>query len=321
MWDMLTSAEGEPGVTPSISSTSGVHSKGVVETDLIIDKVCIRYRYDAPECAAEYQQLQAFKYSALDGSLGKPGKVWTSKAALTAINIPLGQKSGLLVKYGYAQKRHWSWIQFNPSKLSGEELAFVSACLSMLFAHGATTLLAKGRLARLDVAIDAQYAQWAQVLILDARLRSSCHAYTHNGSTYLGAKHGKKVINAYDKAKEQFDKTGLVHSNPWLRIESRLRDPNRWAFGEIDTVDNPFLSLLVLDREAVLAAGDPALQGLQAAIHAGVPIDQVFWQLPPPIRKDVWTALQACQAHWWDPQALWTGYPAKLDWIHTLAGG
>lgn len=297
---------------------------GMVETDLVIDKVCIRYRYDgSPQCVDEYNQLHAFKYSALDGSLGKDkkGKVWTSKSAHTSVNIPLGQKGALLVKYGYAQKRQWSWVQFNPSKLSDEDLAFVSGCLSMLFAEGASTLLEKGQLARLDVAIDAQCATWSEALFLDARLRSSCHAYTHNGSTYLGAKHGKKTVNAYDKAKEQFDKTGVVHGNDWLRIESRLRDPNRWAFGEIEEVDNPFQSLLVLDRQAVLAAGDPILLGLQAAIHAGVPIDQVFWQLPSPVRKQVWAALQSCQVGWWDPEELWTGYPEKLDWIPPLLGG
>jgi hypothetical protein len=297
---------------------------GMVETDLVIDKVCIRYLYDgSPACVEEYKQLHAFKYSALDGSLcdAKEVKVWSSKSAQTSVNIPLGQKSALLVKYGYAQKRYWSWIQFNPSKLNDEDLAFVSGCLSMLFVEGAATLLGKGQLARLDVAIDAQYAKWSESLFLDARLRSSCHSYTHNGSTYLGAKHGKKTINAYDKGKEQFDKTGVVHGNDWIRIEARVRDPNRWAFGEIDEVDNPFLSMLVLDRQAVLAEADPILQALQAAIHAGVPIDQVFWQLPAPMRKQVWEALHACRADWWDPQAFWAGYPAKLDWRNALLGG
>src|SRR5690606_3119330 len=114
------------------------------DTDLVIDKVCIRYRYDgSPTCMDEYKQLHAFKYSALDGSLGKDkkGKVWSSKSAQTSVNIPLGHKSALLVKYGYAQKQQWSWIQFNPAKLSDEDLVFVSGCLSMLFAEGASTLL------------------------------------------------------------------------------------------------------------------------------------------------------------------------------------
>ena len=295
---------------------------GMVETDLVIDKVCIRYRYDgSPACVDEYNQLHSFKYSALDGSLGKKGKVWSSKSTQTSVNIPLGHKSGLLVKYGYAQKRHWSWIQFNPAKLNEEDLAFVSVCLSLLFTDGMSTLIQRGQLSRLDVAVDAQHAGWNQCLFLDSRLRSSCHSYAPAGSLYLGAKHGKKRFNVYDKAKEQFDKTGVVHGNDWLRIESRLCDPNRWDFADIDKVSNPFLSLLVIDRPTLMTATNPHLQILQAACDADIPIDQAFWQLPASARKEVWKALQACKADWWDPPALWMGYPAKLDWIGPLIGG
>lgn len=293
----------------------------MVETDLVIDKVCIRYLYDgSPACNDEYKQLHGFKYSVLDGSLGKQGTSWSSKWAQTVVNMPL-EKSALVVRYGYVHKRHWSWLQFNPAKMSGDDLALVSACLSMLFTHGASTLLEKGQLARLDVAIDAQYETWSQSLFLDASLRRSCHLALPKQSMYLGVKHGKKTMNIYDKAKEQFDTSGVVHGNDWLRIESRLRDPNRWTFGDIGNVANPFLSLLIIDRPTLMAANDPRLQVLQIACDAGMPIDEVFWQLPTPARKQAWEALQACKAGWWNPKVLWTGYQAKLDWVGALIGG
>lgn len=293
-----------------------------LEASLKVDKVCIRYRYDSsPGVPAEYDQLFQFKCSVMDGSFGSHGKVWCSKQApMTSMHLPLGNGGGLLVKYGFVHQKHWSWIEFNPAKLSESDLCDIAGCLTMLFTDGFWTLLEKGSLARIDLALDLHDAEFGDYVFLDKRLRAACHKYDDLGSTYLGSVHGKKSTIVYDKAKEQLDKTGIVHSQPWLRVESRLYDPTKLKLGDIGNLDNPFITLLVVDRQALYASECNAVKSIQIALKQGVPLDQAYRQLPLPARHKAWEVLNSLRPEWWNPDAVWEGYQAKLDWIPVLCG-
>lgn len=293
----------------------------MVETSLVLDKVCIRYKYDGSATAQEeYAQLYPYSHSVKEGSLGKAGKVWkSSKAALTSTHLPIG-KGGLFIRYGYVHKAYWSWIEFNPSRLNADDWADIAGSLSLLFTHGASTLLQKGRVARLDVAYDAQHASPQDYLFLDGRLRVSCHAYADAGSVYIGSAHGKKTVLVYDKAKEQLEKAGIAHDHGWLRIESRICDPARWNFTNIEQLKNPFSRFLVIDRQAWNASTSPALQELRSVVGEGAPIDLAFWGLSPADRKQAWTELSKCRAAWWDPDLAWQGYKDQFHWINPLLG-
>ena len=212
-------------VSPSISNNKAVQSAQVVQPGMVIDKVRIRYRYDGSNAAKdEYGQVFQFKSSVADGSFGKKGKFWlSSKAALTCMRLPIGEQGGgLFVQFGCVHKKLWSWVEFNPAKLSEDDMLHISACLDTLFNHGALTLLQKGRLARLDIAIDVRQARMQDYFFLDGRLRNIDLEYKAVGSIYLGSEHGKRTLLIYDKAKEQLEKAGIDHGCDWMRIEARI---------------------------------------------------------------------------------------------------
>ena len=100
------------------------------KSELVIDKVCIRYKYiNSASSSAEFDQLHPYKYSVADGSLGTVGQYWSStKAALTTAHLPVGKEGGLLVRFGYVQKAWWSWVEFNPAKLQEEDFTVVGTC-------------------------------------------------------------------------------------------------------------------------------------------------------------------------------------------------
>ena len=300
--------------------TSSLLEVRVYKSELVIDKVCIRYKYiNSASSSAEFDQLHPYKYSVADGSLGTVGQYWSStKAALTTAHLPVGKEGGLLVRFGYVQKAWWSWVEFNPAKLQEEDFTVVGTCLSLLYTNGGATLLQHGQLARLDAAFDVRGTPMQDYFFLDSRLRTSNQTYVQAGSLYLGSERGKKSTIVYDKRKEQWDKAGIALDEDWLRIETRLSDPGRWHLKQIHEVTNPFANLLVIDRKAWAASDGAALKDLRMAVAAGVPFEQAFWHLPLLARKQVLAQLQGCKAAWWDPVAAWQGYAEKLDWMALL---
>lgn|GEM_PF-3074629 len=295
----------------------------IIETDVSIDKLCIRYAYDSSSSQAksEFKQLQQFKESVLDGSLGAVGKTWSAKkAAITSMALPLESGAKLFVRYGYVHKRTWSWVGFNPSRLSEEDWCRVSACMDLLFTHGMATLWSHGRISRLDIAVDAKHADFNKFLFLDKRLRAAQHQYDADGSTYLGSKDGQKTILAYDKAKELWDRGRFDAGHPWLRVEARLFKPKELAMHGMFDVGNPFSTVLVVDMDALLAVDCSMLDPLRARLANGEPLDHVYWRLPAPVRKEVWGSLQNVRAPWWDSAAIWQKYEAALAWVPNLLG-
>lgn len=293
----------------------------MVKTDVSIDKLCIRYAYDgsSPQAKSEFKQLQQFKESVQDGSLGAVGKTWYSKkAAITSMALPLASGAKLFVRYGYVHKRTWSWIGFNPSRLSEEDKCRVSACMDLLFTHGTATLWGQGCITRVDIAVDAKQVTFEDCLFLDRRLRTSQHQYDVAGSTYLGSKDGQKTILAYDKAKERWDKAKASVGHPWLRVEARLFKP--MAMHDMFDIGNPFATLLVVDRDALLAIDCKMLDPIRARVAHGEPLDRVYWEFPSLARNEIWGLLQNVRASWWDPKAIWQEYETALAWAPELFG-
>lgn len=326
----ITSLVGDQGVVSldasaaiSISINKALQGPGVVETGMVIDKVKVRYRYDASALAGnEYKQLHQFKIGALEGCFGKGGKMWLSpKAALTSVYQPIGIEGGLFVRYGCVHKKLWSWIDFNPAKLADDDMLVLRALLETLFTHGALTLIQRGQLARLDVAFDAHHARMQDYLFLDGRLRNIDCEREADGTIYFGSEHGKRKIVVYDKAKEQLEKLGVDVGHDWLRIEAKVRDPGRWDFSDIGQIPNPFEHFLVIEKQVWATTTDPALQALRTSVAAGMPLQNAYGQLPTPLAcKQAWAALQQCRPPWWNPHEIWQGYEQTLGWIGPFLG-
>ena len=312
-----------PEFSTAISINKEPNGFGVVETGLVIDKVKIRYHYDGSSVAKnEYKQLHQFKLSVLDGAFGKVGKVWQSpKAALTSVYLPIGEKSGLFIRYGCVHKKLWSWVEFNPSKFSDYDMLLMSGCFETLFTNGPLTLAQRGQLARLDVAFDVRHASMKDYLFLDRRLRNVDLEYVAAGSLYLGSDHGKRTMLVYDKAKEQLEKQKIDHGYEWFRVESSICDPARWDFSDIDLIDNPLEHLLIVHKQMFEVSNSSALVGLRASVAAGVPLQDAYWHLPTAsARKEAWVALDACRPLWWKPDEIWESYEQSLEWIDPFLG-
>lgn len=282
---------------------------------LSIDKVGVRYAYPLTEQGHEERlQLNAFKKSLIAGDLGNPGQAWaSSKHAMTNLSISLKGGSTLSIRYGYCSKRQWSWLTFNPSRLTSIDYAELRAYMDMLFQQGWQTLWDHGDLARLDIACDVQ-ANVEDYLYVDQVLQVE----DNHGTRYLGAMKGARHLRIYDKRKERIEVAGIDLGHPLLRIEATILKPKQHRFGEMLQVHNPFLPVHVIDRERLAASELAALNKIKTGIAQGLtPVGCLAWHKGGE-RKAAFEALPAVAPSWWRPSDIWKSYPETFDWVHAL---
>lgn len=294
---------------------------GGVEAQILIDKVVARWCFGSqPHGNSEYEALHAFKYSSASGEFPKKGSYWASgKSPFTHLSQPLGEAGELHIKFGYVHGRHWAWYGFNPSKLGAEEWEELSMYFSLLFSHGFCDVWDKARLARYDIAVDLYGAKFKDYLFVDRRLRAGDGTLQDIGSSYLGSQDGARSFICYDKSKEIKEKSGADPYGERLRLEVRISNPRKFALSDIGSIQNPFLTLAVIDRSS-LAKKDGGLTGeFATAITAGYPADFAFFNREKSEREALWADLQALKPSWWSPQEIWGGYAHLLGWPANLA--
>ena len=182
-----------------------------------IDKLCVGYDYNKfPDSGDEYHQI----WELIDSVKKKEvkGSQWPHKKhSFTTIHLPLSDGS-LVIRHGHSQKSFRTWITFNPSKMSDQAFAELSGYLNILFYEGWKTLLLRGSLNRVDVAIDVEGVGYGDYLYVDRRLRKGCPDYMHKGTTYAGKERSTREICAYDKRKELLEEHNIEIGHELLRM-------------------------------------------------------------------------------------------------------
>lgn len=261
----------------------------------------------------------AFKYSVLDGSLGTVGKVWPSpKGAMTNIKLTMPGDASLFIRYGYLSKRFWSWISFNPNKMSQQAFTELCGYLSLLFTHGAATLFSLGELRRVDFALDVE-EQFESFMFLDKSLRTENRCFEKRGTTYLGAKGSHRSFAIYDKTKELAEVSGLQHNQSLLRIEARLMNPGKYRLSKLEAIASPFGHLKVMDRSLLDKATHPLLEKFRSGTAFGYSAMSMMSFYSVAERATLWKLFDELAPAWWDQQKIWALYPKAQDWINKLA--
>ena len=279
-----------------------------------IDKLCVGYDYNKfPNSGPEYHQMLGLVDSVKKKEV--KGSQWPHKKhSLTTIHLPISAGS-LLIRYGYSQKSFRTWITFNPSKMSDQAFAELSGYLNILFYDGWKTLLLRGTLNRVDVAIDVEGVGYGDYLYVDRRLRKGCPNYMHKGTTYAGKERSTREICAYDKRKELLEEHNIEIGHELLRIEARVCYPSKYRLHDIFEIENPFDSFMVADRFLASNLNNALVKTLLKRVDAGVPAHQDYWDNPLFKRRILDGQLGKVRPDWWLPNEIWSQYQSSLDWL------
>lgn len=283
-----------------------------------VDKVCIAYDYGkSPQAKTEHAQLLELVSSINAKEI--PGKTWSVKGRpFTNVCIQL-QDAPMFIRYGFASKRHWAWISFNPAKMSDYSLAEMNAYLTTLYCDGVSTLQERARLKRLDIAIDVIGAKYQDHLYVDRRLTPGFGGFAAVGTTYLAPEQSTRQLCCYDKARELHAKSGISVPHDLLRIEARVMNAKKYGLCDLDKISNPFPSLWILDRALAAKIEHPVVTSYLKVVSTGVGPQHAFASLHPSARKLLAQHLHGLQPVWWQPKAIWNGYPKALNWMQVLA--
>jgi hypothetical protein len=297
--------------------------KGAITANMTADKVVLSYGYGSSKHGeAEYNGLQAFKYSVIDEDFAKKGKVWKlKKGPFTHISQPLSSGADFSIRYGFCQGQHWAWIKFNPSKLTVFDWQEVGAFLDVMFANGGATLIAQARLKRLDIALDYDGVEFGDHLYIDSALRSGIGIFAPLGSTYLGYAGGARSLICYDKAGELAKKTGVVLVNSRLRVEARIANPKKNGVKDVQHLTNPFGTLAIVSKALLNSSESPRLKDFEQRVKKGEPADVAYWDRPKSDRIALWGEFPAVMAPWWNSVQQWEAYPSTWTWVEQLAAG
>ncbi|HEV2622410.1 MAG TPA: hypothetical protein VGU65_10030 [Frateuria sp.] len=292
-----------------------------MDTRIGLDKMRVRYTYgNSISGNADYQRLQGWVGSSLMGDFGTKGKLQKvhPEGSLTNVHQKLPEGGYLHLMYGEAGKKQSLWVEFNPAKLSANDLAALKGHLSILLEDGFATLVYSGWMSRVEINIDVDGAVFGDYLYVDTSLRTSNAAYEHSGTMYIGGQKSNRRFTVYDKSKEQ--SYGGIYAAPTLRVEAILQNRKGFPLAQTIVQPSPFLTLLILNRAALGKSSDPTVgEFIKRAKAPGHSAQAAYQSFPLKQRKGLQQALQELQPAWWQPANIWCGFPASLGWMAYLA--
>ena len=213
----------------------------------------------------------------------------------------------------YVHSRPFLRAELNTDKLGSDGLAYVKSQLDYLLPFGYAQLLNNGKITRADFAIDIYGVHIEEIVTKPHRLRSHRSIVGQDSvleTVYFGSPRGNQLV-VYDKVKQLKSVNLEPEHEVMTRIEAR-RKPNL-PFLSLPDMPNPFAKTEILDL-SVINSLDPAyvlqlfrdscrVRGLKAALKI----------LPSPVRSKFLKTLNGTGYQWWNPDAIWEGWPENLD--------
>jgi hypothetical protein len=285
------------------------------------DKIKVKHCYtDSLYGKAEFGQLYGWVENCLHGDFSTKGSLSKvhPQGSLSRMHQKLPEGGYLDVQYGHAGGKQSAWFQFNPTKLSGNDLATMRGHMNILLEHGFMTLWKSGVVSYAEIAIDVRGALFDDYMYIDTSLRSASYGYEKVGTVYLGSKDSNRSFCCYDKSKQQ-DHKG-IYAEETLRIEAKLKGGKAFHLADVCSIPSPFKTLLVIDRGALEKCPHPLVQQFKSQAKAPGSNSQVaFLHLPPKQRAGLQKALRELQPTWWEPGKIWEEFPLSLGWVNELA--
>lgn len=285
------------------------------------DKIRVKHCYtDSPYGKAEFGQLYGWVENCLHGDFGKKGSLSKvhPQGSLSRMHQKLPEGGYLDIQYGHAGGKQSAWFQFNPTKLSENDLAVVAGHMSILLEHGFLTLWKSGVVSYAEIAVDVRGALFDDYMYIDTSLRSASYGYEKVGTVYLGSDSSNRSFCCYDKSKQQEYKGGYAEET--LRIEAKLQGGKAFHLADVCSISSPFKTLMVVDRTALKKCTHPLVQQFKS--HANVPgggSQMAYLHTPSKQRVGLQKALRELQPSWWMSGKIWDAFPASLGWIKKLA--
>jgi hypothetical protein len=209
-------------------------------------------------------------------------------------------------------------LELNPSKANVLGLAEV---LSFLAPDLPPILLEKGRVKRVDVAVDVAPLSFADVGIhVSGQQLSSAH-WGGDGVLETGYWGANKGFCVYDKLRERHPVHEVPKDGPaptTLRFEARLKPDT--AFHSLEVLANPFERIVVAAWVGFSDTSDSECWWLpmfldsvrQRGTTAALKL------LPQTQRKFIARRLEKCRVDFWDPATIWERWPIVVQHLHML---
>lgn len=284
-------------------------------TGALIDKIRLVVPTDKESHSASLQYM----HSLLGEADTKKYKFWRTAHNTKAL-MPMDGDQPLYMCAGISNKQPYVAFEFNPAKYNSDSWSSLLCTLECMLINGYKTLYTTGRTRRIDFALDFPGVCISDVTILSRRLKPYNHNLEKLGSFYLGSKQSNKHFIAYDKAKEIHAKNGVCPHQALYRIEARLCQS--LTLCEIEKLSNPFLDLIVIDKNQLLKESPANIwQDLGYAITAGVGIQKQFLSLPKARRLKIAHLLSAYRPEWWNPAYCWEQCIAQVNNLHPMLVG
>ncbi|MGS1120706.1 hypothetical protein [Rhodanobacter sp. UC4436_H3] len=294
--------------------------------DIIIglDKIKMKYYYTgSPHGKDEYGQLHGWIGCSLNGDFGVKGSLTKvhAESSLSRLHQKLPEGGYVDAMYGQTGKKQKAkqgiWLQFNPSKLSGADLAALKGHMSILLEDGFMTMLRSGWMSYMEINIDIRGVPFDEYMYLDSSLRTASAAFESVGTMYIGSKKSNRRFTVYDKSKEQ--KYGGDYATETLRVEAILQGAKGFPLAEIDAQPSPFGTLFVVDRVMLAKSTNPLANEFRSRLTAlGCSPQAAYLSFPLKQRKELKKALNELQPDWWKPEQIWKKFPESLDWMMEL---
>ncbi len=222
-----------------------------------------------------------------------------------------------LLQYSHHHKK---WVdlrlEFVPIDLGSKGIEELHASLSLLVEGGWNAFVERGRITRLDVAVDVPGVRMEEFFLLPKQLATTKQWRT-NGTleTYTsGKKDGNQTVIYSQKAK-RIAKHQEWHGKSVVRIERRLRQPSVKLLSDLKLLPNPFAAMKMVENIPDAPPGEdkPYIWALFALSAQQVGVQAALGHLPQARRSRYRKHLEAHMKPWWDVDAIWCNWPSSID--------
>lgn len=306
---------------------------------LFIDKISITIGV-----AAQYRKLVSENCSALAKNFGsyiKTNDPTYNYTVSIQLQDHLGNDSPLLIQWhpreavdpttAKVPTAKYLRLEWNPAKLSADIIKS-TLNLNKILPEGFDSLLHKGTITRVDLAVDIDYIQPGKLLFYYPGIQCSRNRLKSGKiqTAYLGTKDSEKMFVIYDKKAELIKKNKnkkLLYKYPvpksdMTRVELQLRPEVQMSFKELLSIKNPFaLFELIASKKPTpgkkalyVASSDEYRLFQRVCIWEGV--NQALFLISDKDKKKIYRSQIMSEGlnSFWNPDSVWQGLPYALEY-------
>ena len=312
----------------------------VVTKGLIMDKIELSMRYEEGNFDAINMTEYLLRHLFVNGGLAIaiPRRRYPNNPIPPyAVYIPLSANHGqyLYVECGSARNWHgtvttYVKFAFNPNRLLVSDIAqmrFKEVLLAVIPSGGYSVLLEDSYALYAEFSVDYWGVASESIDAYCAHLENSRY-FPDTGAiktmTLYDGKPGRpEEICVYDKKGADWDRHRHLRRGPLVRIEATRRfnrspRTRELRFHELPSIENPFASVRIFDRELIANTftakrhaaflAQAQRQGVHAALSGTRGADRE--------RRE--RMLESCEVSWWDPEGAWRGALAAVNRVLQL---